>query len=116
MSGEGVRTRPSAIVNQIIVAQPAAINPFQGRGGVARSGCTFDSDPPSEAAKEPASRPKLKKLDLCELWLKERLTPVPVPLMDLRTEAEEAGYSAGLLDKAAERLGVEEYILEKKKW
>jgi AAA domain len=82
---------------------------------IAAEGCTFDFEPPAEAPKDKGGRPPAK-LEPCKQWLLERLTPVPVPLQDLRTEAEEAGYDANVLYRARDILKVSEYKYERRKW
>jgi KaiC/GvpD/RAD55 family RecA-like ATPase len=81
---------------------------------IADAGCTFDSQPPEEVAKDQGGRPG--KVALCMLWLKGLLDVKPMLIKEIRPEAEAVGFSAGLLYKAAESLGVEEYIVDKRKW
>jgi hypothetical protein len=82
---------------------------------IAEAGCTFDSTPPTEAAKDKGGRPSVK-LGMCKLWLKGRLNPNPVPLKDLRIEAERAGFITSMLYRCREALGVEEYTVDRRKW
>jgi hypothetical protein len=82
---------------------------------IAADGCTFDFEPPSEP--EAGKRgPSAVKLEACKMWLAERLTPNPAPVKDIRTEAEDAGFSSTRLYLAFDALGLDEYILDKRKW
>jgi hypothetical protein len=78
-------------------------------------GCTFDSKPPDAPGKDEGTRSGTK-LATCKTWLKDLLDPTPVRVKDIRSEAEAAGFSTGVLYRAAEALEVEEYTVDKRKW
>jgi hypothetical protein len=72
-------------------------------------GNTYDFEPPTgpEAPERRVDRPS-PKLGACLTWLAEQLAASPVRLLDIRLEAERAGYSSSRLYAAREALGVQE--------
>jgi hypothetical protein len=72
------------------------------------AGNTFDSDPPSEPQAPERRTSRSPKAMACTGWLAGRLGEGPVRVLDLRRDAERAGYSTSRLYLAREALGVEE--------
>lgn len=73
------------------------------------SGCEYDADPPAAPvpfgqAAEPAEKGPPTKVKECAEWLAGRLADAPRPLVDLRREAESAGFKVGTLYTAKEHL------------
>lgn len=97
------------------VAKSYAMKPAAMGMTITAEGCSFDATPPEEPAPDKGGRP-VTRMPACKAWLRERLTAIPAMVKDLRTEAEGAGFSTGLLYKASETLGVEEYVLDRRKW
>jgi AAA domain len=109
---EGQADRRRLWVDKSAVVKPPPLGITMGDGGN-----EYDFSPPSEP--EQASRrrgPSPEKLDACKAWLADRLTPNPARVTDVRTDAEKAGHAVGTLYEAMRGLGVEEEILERKKW
>ncbi len=82
---------------------------------IGESGCAFDLNPPSEPELNRGGRPTVR-LDECKRWLAERLVAGGSRVKDIRTDAEGAGFSADLLYRSHDALGVEEYVIEGRKW
>jgi hypothetical protein len=82
---------------------------------ISDDGCTFDFEPPGAPEAGKPSRAPVK-LEACKQWLAARLTPNPVPVKDIRTEAEQAGFSAPVLYDAHDQLGYDEYTVDRRKW
>jgi hypothetical protein len=82
---------------------------------ISDDGCTFDFEPPREPAKDQGGRQPVK-LEECKKWLTERLTPNPAPVKDIRADAEEAGFTANRLYTAFNTLGLDEFIVDRRKW
>ena len=78
-------------------------------------GNEYDADPPAAPEPHKMGRPPVK-LEPCKRWLSDRLTPNPDRVMDIRTAAEKEGYSAGVLYRAKDAMGIEEYVLDGCKW
>jgi hypothetical protein len=81
------------------------------------AGCEFDFNPPE--APEPIRRkpgPPPEKLEACKAWLSERLGPNPARVSAVRKDAEKAEFPVATLYKAKDALGIEELVLERKKW
>ncbi len=78
-------------------------------------GCDFDSNPPSvPAPNRPGPAPQ--RLEECKEWLRGDWSPNPAPVQELRTESDKAGFGANTLYRSKEELGVEEYVMERRKW
>jgi KaiC/GvpD/RAD55 family RecA-like ATPase len=82
---------------------------------IAAEGCTFDAQPPEGPSKDKGGRAPAK-LEACKQWLLERLTPLAVPVAELRSGAEERGFSPTVLYAAKVGIGADEYLIEKRKW
>jgi hypothetical protein len=81
---------------------------------IADTGCTFDFNPPAEPEpRRPGPAPA--KLEACKAWLADRLT-VPAPVKDVRTDADEAGFSVDALYKSRDALKAEEYKVDGRLW
>jgi hypothetical protein len=78
-------------------------------------GCTFDAQRPEEAAKPGPGRPAVKR-DMCRLWLKGLLGVGPMPVREVRSQGADRGFDAKSLYAAAKALGVEEFLVDNKKW
>jgi hypothetical protein len=76
----------------------------------------YDNTPPIGAAAEPMCKPA-KKSRLAEAveWIREYLTPGPARVHEVRTAAEEAGFSSKTLYLAKNNLPIREYETEKHK-
>jgi hypothetical protein len=79
-------------------------------------GNQYDANPPSYPEKESRSGPVPVKLEQCVEWLRKHLSLCPKPVRIIRTEAEKVDFSANTLYRAKDKLGVEEFEAEKKKW
>ncbi|QDV32369.1 AAA family ATPase [Tautonia plasticadhaerens] len=78
--------------------------------------CSFDFSPPSEPEPVPRKRgPAPEKLEACKQWLVERLA-CPSPVNEVRRDSEKEKYSSGTLYDARDALGVEEYMVDRRKW
>jgi hypothetical protein len=82
---------------------------------IADPGCTFDFNPP-EAPEPRRPGPPAARSEECKKWLAERLTAGPAPVKDVRTAAEQAGFSADSLYRSRDALKVEEYVIDRRKW
>ena len=83
---------------------------------IADGGCSFDFNPPSAPEAEPRRPgPAPARLEKAKAWLTDRLES-PSRVKEVRTDAENAGYSADTLYRARDALGAEEYTLEGRKW
>lgn len=60
--------------------------------------------------------PPPARLEECKKWLAERLTPNPTPVKDVRTDSDNASFSADTLYKSRDALKVEEYAVGRRKW
>ncbi len=67
------------------------------------------------ARKDQPVRPKAR-LAIYRLWLKGLLTPDPMLVRDLRKAAEAEGDWVKNFYQAGEALGVEEYLVDERKW
>jgi hypothetical protein len=92
-----------------------AVKPLALGMAIADSGCTFDFSPP-EAPEPRRPGPLAARLEECKSWLVERLAANPAPVKDIRTAAEQAGYSADSLYRSRDALNVEEYVIDRRKW
>jgi hypothetical protein len=77
-------------------------------------GSTFDSCPPLKPG--PPRCDHSPKREACMQWLRQRLTPNSSRVSEVRSDAEQAGYSAGILYQAKEALKVTEYVERGRKW
>jgi hypothetical protein len=82
---------------------------------IAADGCTFDDRPPEESSGDQGGR-SAPRMALCRLWLKGCLDPGPTRVKDVRRQAEAEGFSPPTLYAAAKAVGVEEYVIDKRKW
>jgi hypothetical protein len=112
---EGQRDRRRLWVDKTAVLKPPVLGVT-----MTTAGNEYDFNPPKEpesvylASHKPGRQPT--KVEECQSWLAERLTPNPVPVKDLRIEAEAAGFAPAVLYRAKEALQVEEYIIDHRKW
>jgi hypothetical protein len=106
---EGHPDRRKFWVDKSYIQRPPALGMTIGD-----SGCTFDLEPPSPPEAKPARG--AAKLEACKQWLTEHLTPNPAPVKDIREEAEKSGFYAATLYIAHEQLGLDEYIVDRRKW
>jgi hypothetical protein len=109
---EGQPDRRRVAVEKTYTMRPPALGMT-----IADAGCSFDSNPPTTPEPAPIRRgPSPAKLEACKAWLKDRLTPNPARVSEVRKDAEAAGHSADRLYAARDALGVEEYEVEGRKW
>jgi hypothetical protein len=80
---------------------------------ISDQGSSFDSCPPSKSG---PPRGNSQKLEACKQWLKERLLLNSSRVSEVRTDAEKADYSAGILYKAKDALEVVEEVIANRKW
>jgi hypothetical protein len=112
---EGQRDRRRLWVDKTAVLKPPVLGVT-----MTTTGNEYDFNPPKEpesvylTSLRPSRQPS--KAEECQTWLAEQLTPNPVPVKDLRTEAEAAGFAPAVLYRAKEALQVEEYIIDHRKW
>jgi hypothetical protein len=59
---------------------------------------------------------KVSRLDECMDWIRERLEGGPDRVSDIRNDAEKAGYSTKTLYASKDRLPIQEYVVEGRKW
>jgi hypothetical protein len=106
---EGQPDRRRLSVDKSYGAKPPALGMT-----IADVGCTFDFNPPAEPEpRRPGPAPA--KLKACISWLAERLTN-PSPVTEVRSDAEQAGYSTGVLYEARDSLKAAEYTFDRRKW
>jgi hypothetical protein len=108
-------TRLRLWVEKSFDVKPPALNVTMGDAGN-----EYDDDPPGEPDDEtslPRKRGKAPvKLDACKQWVTEKLNPHPVRVKDIRAAAVDAGYGAATLYSACKVLGVEEDLVDGRKW
>jgi hypothetical protein len=109
---EGHRDRRRLWVSKTAVHKPPALGVTMGDAGN-----DYDSNPPNEPEPTPRKRgPNPEKLEACKKWLTKQLTPNPVRVADIRSDADKAEFSADTLYKAKDALGAEEYTVDRRKW
>jgi hypothetical protein len=109
---EGQRDRRRLWVDKTAVLKPPVLGVT-----MTTTGNEYDFNPPKEPEAEPHKPgPAPERLDACKAWLAAQLTPIPVPLKDLRSEAEAAGFATGILYRAKEALKIDEYRVDGRKW
>ena len=106
---DGQPDRRRLWVDKSYAAKPPALGMT-----IADAGCTFDFNPP-DAPDFRRPGPEPAKLKACMAWLADRLTN-PSPVKDVRSDAEQAGYSAGVLYEAHRAIQAEEYKVGSRKW
>ena len=77
----------------------------------------YDFDPPKEP--DPAPRrpgPVPARLEECKRWLTDFLTPNPAAVVEIRRDAENAGFSVDTLYRSRDALKLNEYMFERRKW
>ncbi len=68
-------------------------------------GNDYDFDPPKEPDASPRKPgPPPARLEECKKWLAERLTPNPTPVKDVRTDSDNASFSADTLYKSRDAI------------
>jgi hypothetical protein len=107
---EGERDRRRLWVDKTAVMKPPALGVTMGDAGN-----DYDFNPPKEPDPPARGRPPAK-LEECKAWLKKQLTPTPVRVVDIRRDAEQVPFATDTLYRAKDALGVDEYILERRKW
>jgi putative DNA primase/helicase len=84
------------------------------------TGNDYDDNPPAASDDEaltPRKRGKVPvKIDACKQWLAEQLASQPLRVKNIRESALAAEYASTTLYKAAARLGVDEYVVDGRKW
>lgn len=92
---------------------PAPLGITMGSGGN-----EYDSTPPQAPEQYQGSRKAVDtpQLDACKDWLSDWLSDGQKKVGQTRTEAESKGFPAGTLYRAKANLGVEEFMVEGKKW
>jgi DNA primase catalytic core len=83
------------------------------------AGNEYDNAPPARASAAPGAGrpgPPPVKVQEAQEWLRKDLAAGPQQIRAVRNRAEQAGYSAPTLYKAADLLRVEEYKAENRKW
>ena len=109
---EGQPDRRRLWVDKTAVVKPPALGVT-----MTTNGNEYDLNPPQEPEDSPRKPgPPPAKLEECKTWLRERLTPNPAPVKDVRSDAEKAGFSASVLYKAKKAIGADEYADGPRKW
>jgi hypothetical protein len=78
------------------------------------SGNEYDDQPPEPPATAPSR--KAEKVQACKTWLEAALDVGPKRVNELRTAAEEVGFSAGTLYQSKDELEVEQFEAQGRKW
>jgi hypothetical protein len=78
-------------------------------------GNAYDANPPARCDERPSARSDKKTAEAAD-WLRDRLKKAPRPVNRLRAEGEESGINSRTLYRAKERLELEEFVAERKKW
>jgi hypothetical protein len=78
-------------------------------------GNDYDASPPRRADERSSIKADAKVTEAAD-WLSDRVKSQPRPVNRLRAEAEQAGFSARTLYRAKDKLELEEYEAEGKKW
>lgn len=104
---EGQPARRRLWVDKSMAKHPPPLGVTMGNDGN-----TYDDQPP-EAAEGNTPAPRADKTGG---WLREKLKEGPRKVAELISAADEGGISRGSLYRARERLGVEEYELEGRKY
>lgn len=107
---DGQPDRRKLAVDKSYALKPPALGMTIGE-----SGCAFDFQPPTERDTARPGRAPVR-LEECKRWLDERLAAGPLPVKDVRTDSEKAGFAPRLLYGARDALDAEEFLLEGRKW
>jgi hypothetical protein len=91
--------------------RPAHLGVTMGEGGN-----EYDDKPPTKPESDSRPGPVPVKMNACMEWLREHLGHTPKRVSVVRDAAAKAGFSASVLYKAKDALGVEEFEAENRKW
>jgi AAA domain len=109
---EGQRDRRRLWVDKTAIQKPPPLGIT-----MTNTGNEYDFDPPKELESVPRKHgPPPVKLEECKKWLSERLNPNPDAVVQIRKDAESAGFSVDTLYRSHQALKVEEYSVGRRKW
>ncbi len=109
---EGQRDRRRLWVDKTAIHKPPPLGVT-----MTNKGNDYDFDPPKEPEPTPRKHgPAPLKLEECKKWLSERLNPNPAAVVEIRKDAESAGFSVDTLYRSHEALKVNEYTVSRRKW